>query len=160
MYPQEWEEWDAKVSQRSVLQDCFARVPHKESHKSFHKSAPRVCVSHKRVRQECPARLSFAVSPVSQEWKCWTGVSYKSVPSHTSVLQECHTFFFTRLQTRVAHKSVPQGSQKEPHKGFLEACPTRVYHKNVPNDDNKFYCWWFHCFGSQVARLLLLLKKW
>ena len=50
------------VFYKTVSQECPTKNPTRVSTR-----VPHECVSHKRVRQECPARLSFAVSPVSQE---------------------------------------------------------------------------------------------
>ena len=84
-------------------------------------------MSHKRVLQECSARVPqecpIRVTNKSVPQECPTRVSYKSAPqeclTRVSQKSECHT----RCPTRV-HKSVRQRCPKG-------MCPTRVSHKSV-----------------------------
>ena len=100
------------MSDKSVLQECPARVSHK--------NIPPTRVFRKSAPQEGPKRVPYKSAP--QE--CRTRVSHKTV-SHKTFLQECPTrvSVVQECPTRVSDKSVPQLT-----------CPARVHHKSVPQE--------------------------
>ena len=113
----------ARVSRKSVLQDCTTAVPEQSA------------------LQQCPTRMSNkCLTRMRQEpQECPTRVSYNSVSRQcpTQDPQECPTQCPTRASTMsrqecprtVVHKTVPQKCVLEECR--LQECPARVSHASV-----------------------------